>query len=100
MQRETFTIARCTVARLMKRLAIHGVIRGKVKNTTVPDKGQPCPKDKVNRKFRAPAPNMPWVSDFTYVSTWQGVVYATFIIDTSPGKIVGGRVPRYAQKHI
>ena len=66
----------------MKRLAIHGVIRGKVKNTTVPDKGQPCPKDKVNRKFRALAPNMLWVSDFTRVSIWQGFVYVAFIIDT------------------
>ena len=41
MQREKFTIARCTVARLMKRQSFHGVIRGKVKNTTVPDKSQP-----------------------------------------------------------
>ena len=92
LQREKCTIARCTVARLMKRLAIHGVIRGKVKKTTVPDKGQPCPKDKVNRKFRAPAPNMLWVSDFTYVSTWQGFVYVAFIIDTFADKIVGWRV--------
>jgi hypothetical protein len=58
MQREKFTIARCTVNRLMKRQSIHSVIRGKVQKTTVPDKSQPCPKDKVNRKFRAPAPNM------------------------------------------
>jgi hypothetical protein len=34
MQREKFTIARCTVARLMKRQSIHGVIRGKVKKAT------------------------------------------------------------------
>ena len=92
LQREKFTIARCTVARLMKHLDIHGVIRGKVKKTTVPDKSQPCPKDKVNRKFRAPAPNMLWVSDFTYVSTWQGFVYVAFIIDTFADKIVGWRV--------
>ena len=56
------------------------------------DKSQPCPKDKVNRKFRAPAPNMLWVSDFTYVSTWQGFVYVAFIIDTFADKIVGWRV--------
>jgi len=92
LQREEFSIARCTVARLMKRLDIHGVIRGKVKKTTVPDKSQPCPKDKVNRKFRAPAPNLLWVSDFTYVSTWQGFVYVAFIIDTFADKIVGWRV--------
>jgi transposase InsO family protein len=67
--REEFSIARCTVARLMKDLGIHGVIRGKAQKTTVQDKRLPCPEDKVNRKFRAPAPNMLWVSDFTYVST-------------------------------
>ena len=44
LQREKFTIARCTVAGLMKHLAIQGVIRGKVKKTTVPDKGLPRPK--------------------------------------------------------
>ncbi len=89
LQREGFSIARCTVARLMKRLDIHGVIRGKAQKTTVRDKKLPCPEDKVNRKFRAPAPNMLWVSDFTYVSTWQGFVYVAFIIDTFADKIVG-----------
>jgi putative transposase len=104
MQREKLTIARCTVARLMKHQSIHGVARGKVKKTTVPDKSQPCPKDQVSRKFRAPAPNMLWVSDFTCVSTaaqqsllaamrgWQGFVSVAFIIDTFADKIVGWRV--------
>ena len=92
LQREKFTIARCTVARLMKHLAIQGVIRGKVKKTTVPDKVQPRPKDQGNREVRAPAPNMLWVSDFTRVSIWQGVVYVAFIIDTFADKIVGWRV--------
>src|SRR5512134_1680382 len=31
--------------------------------------------DRVNRDFKAPAPNRLWVSDFTYVSTWAGFVY-------------------------
>jgi putative transposase len=69
LQREGVSIARCTVARLMKRVDIQGVIRGKVNKTTVPDKSQPCPKDKVNRKFRAAAPNTLWPSHRYYVST-------------------------------
>ena len=76
MRREGFDVARCTVERLMKQLGIQGVVRGKSCKTTIPDKALPCPRDKVNRRFRAPAPNMLWVSDFTYVSTWQGFVYA------------------------
>jgi hypothetical protein len=32
----------------------------------VSDKAAACPFDLVNRQFHAPAPNMLWVSDFTY----------------------------------
>jgi len=73
LKREGFTLARCTVERLMKQIGIRGAVRGKVIKTTVPGTSVPCPRDKVNRVFRAPAPTLLWVSDFTYVSTWQGV---------------------------
>ena len=70
MRRESFQVARCTVARLMKEMGIEGIVRGKRVRTTIPDKAAPCPLDRVNRQFRVPAPNMLWVSDFTYVVTW------------------------------
>ncbi|MBN3585352.1 DDE-type integrase/transposase/recombinase, partial [Algoriphagus aestuarii] len=44
------------------------------------------------RQFRVPAPNMLWVSDFTYVATWKGFVYVAFVIDAYARKIVGWRV--------
>ena len=69
MQREGFDIVRCTVERLMRDMGLAGVIRGKPVRTTISDKAAPCPLDQVNRQFHAPAPNMLWVSDFTYVST-------------------------------
>ncbi len=53
MKREGFTLARCTVERLMKQIGIRGAVRGKVVKTTVPDTSAPCPRDKVNRVFRA-----------------------------------------------
>jgi len=97
MQREGFDAARCTVARLMKELGLQGVIRGKSVKTTVSNKAAPCPQDKVNRQFQAQAPNMLWVSDFTYVSTWAGFVYVAFIIDVFARRIVGWRVSRSAR---
>jgi len=45
--------ARCTVERLMRRLGIRGVVRGKKVITTNPDTSLPCPDDKVNRLFMA-----------------------------------------------
>ena len=55
--------ARCTVKRLMRRLGLRGVMRGKVVRTTISDSKAPCPLDKVNRQFRAERPNQLWVSD-------------------------------------
>ena len=92
LRREGFDVARCTVARLMKVMGIQGIVRGKPHRTTIPDKKAPCPLDKVNRQFRVPAPNMLWVSDFTYVATWKGFVYVAFVIDVFARKIVGWRV--------
>lgn len=92
MNREGTKVARCTVERLMKRLGLQGVRRGKVVRTTVPDKAAPCPLDRVNRQFKADRPNQLWVSDFTYVSTWQGWQYVAFVIDVFARRIVGWRV--------
>jgi putative transposase len=97
LQREGFDIARCTVARLMRMMGLQGIIRGKPAKTTVSDKTAPCPLDRVNRQFRAPAPNMLWLSDFTYVATWQGFVYVAFVIDAFARRIVGWRASRTAQ---
>ena len=113
MLREGHTIARCTVARLMKKMALQGVIRGKRVRTTVSDKAtrhgeamlRTDPLDHVNRQFRAPRPNVLWVSDFTYVATsWRshasqwttGFVYVAFVIDAYARRIVGWRVSRSA----
>ena len=96
LQREGFDVARCTVARLMRAMGLAGVIRGKPVRTTIGDRSAPCPLDRVNRQFRAPAPNMLWVSDFTYVATWAGFVYVAFVIDTFARWIVGWRASRTA----
>ncbi|RTD84972.1 IS3 family transposase [Variovorax atrisoli] len=92
LAREGTAVARCTVERLMRRLGLRGVMRGKVVKTTISDSRAPCPLDRVNRQFRAQRPNQLWVSDFTYVSTWQGWLYVAFVIDVFARRIVGWRV--------
>ena len=90
--REGIDVARCTVERLMRKQGLRGVVRGKVVRTTISDRDAPCPMDKVNRQFRAERPNQLWVSDFTYVSTWQGWLYVAFVVDVYARRIVGWRV--------
>ena len=92
MNREDIAVARCTVERLMRRLGLEGVRRGKTVRTTTPDTSAPCPLDRVNRQFQADRPNQLWVSDFTYVSTWQGWLYVAFVVDVFARRIVGWRV--------
>lgn len=92
LNRERHVVARCTVERLMRRLGLRGVMRGKVVRTTIGDAKAPSPLDRVNRVFKAQRPNQLWVSDFTYVSTWQGWLYVAFVIDVYARRIVGWRV--------
>jgi transposase InsO family protein len=80
----------------MRRMGLQGVIRGKPVRTTISDKAAPCPLDHVNRQFKVPRPNTLWVSDFTYVATWQNFVYVAFVIDAYARRIVGWRVSRSA----
>ena len=65
LRREGVEVARCTVERLMRRLGLKGVRRGKPVKTTVSNPGAAGPEDRVHRQFTAGRPNALWVSDFT-----------------------------------
>ena len=92
MNREGIAVARCTVERLMREMGLQGARRGKTVRTTLPDTSATCSLDHVKRQFNASRPNELWVSDFTYVSTWQGWLYVAFVIDVYARRIVGWRV--------
>ena len=57
LKREGYVIARCTVARLMQKLDIQGVWRGKNKQTTRNREDQKRADDLVKRNFSADHPN-------------------------------------------
>ena len=73
-------------------MLLQAVHRGKVVRTTVAESKAPCLQDKVNRQSRAERPNQLWVSDSTYVSTWQGWLYVAFVVDVFSRRIEGWRV--------
>jgi len=94
MNREDIRVARCTVARLMKRLGLEGTRRGRRCRTTIPDTETARPADLVQRQFTADRPNQLWVADITYVATWSGFAYVAFVVDVYSRHIVGWRVAR------
>jgi transposase InsO family protein len=92
LRREQFDVARCTLERLMGELGLAGAVRGRrAPTTTVPDLAAERPPDLVQRQFAATRPNELWVADFTYVATWQGMVYVAFVLDVFSRRIVGWR---------
>jgi len=95
LNREGTRVARCTVERLMRDLGLSGARRGRAfKVTTRSDERQHRPDDLVARDFKAPAPNRLWVADITYVRTFDGWVYAAFIIDVYSRMVVGWQISK------
>ena len=92
LNREGCSVARCTVARLMKAMGVAGIRRGQRRVTTRPDETVARPPDAIHRNFKVARPNALWVADLTYVATWRGFAYVAFVIDAFARRIVGWRV--------
>lgn len=93
LNREGIVVAKCTVRRLMREMGLRGATRGRAFTvTTRPGSGTPRPADLVDRQFGTDEPNRLWVSDITYVASWNGFVYTCFVVDCYARRIVGWRV--------
>jgi putative transposase len=77
-----------SVDRAMRALGLQGVRRDKKVRTTVQEANGIRAGDLLDRRFTAPAPNLVWVTDFTYCRTWVGFVYVAFIVDVFAQRIV------------
>ena len=89
LRRQGISTARCTVERLMRQEGLRGVVRGKKVFTTQSDESALRPDNLVERDFTAQAPNRLWVADLTYVRTWSGFVYVSFVFNVFSRYIVG-----------
>jgi putative transposase len=93
LRREGFDVARCTVARLMRAMGLHGVVRGKRLRTTVSDRAAPCPlastaSSRRRARMRSGSRILPMSP--------PGRAYVAFVIDAFARRIVGWRVSRTA----
>jgi putative transposase len=81
--------SRKRVARLMRKAALQGCIRGCRKRTTRRDEHAVPAPDLVGGNFAAAAPNKVWTADITYVHTQEGFLYLAFILDVYSRRVVG-----------
>lgn len=93
-RRAGLDVGRDQVARLMRAHGIRGASRAKKRFTTHADPAAVRAPDLVKRDFTATRPDQLWVADFTYCSTWSGVVYVAFVVDVFSRRIVGWKAAR------
>ena len=77
------------VAKLMRKENMRSIIRKKYKVTTNSHHKYPVVENKLQRAFTVNQQNDVWVSDITYVSTKQGWLYLTTVIDLFDRKVIG-----------
>jgi putative transposase len=94
MRKAGHDIGRDYVARLMRKADIRGASPARKRFTTHADASAARAPDLVRRDFTATRPNEKWVADFTYCSTWSGVVYVAFVVDVYSRRIVGWKAAR------
>jgi len=82
-------VSRKRVERLMRRAGISGLVTRKRGRTTVRVPGVRVADDLVRRGFRPVDPNVLWVADITYLSTWEGWLYLAAVQDAFSRAIVG-----------
>ena len=87
-------VGRDQVARLMRQHGIRGANRARKRFTTHADPAAVRAPDLVRRDFTATRPDHKWVADFTYCSTWSGIVYVAFVVDVYSRRIVGWKAAR------
>jgi len=84
--------ARKRVARLMRQAGLFGCGGRRRKTRTTlrshTELTPPAP-DLVKRNFTPEAPDRLWVADITYVRSWEGWLYLSFVLDTYSRRIVG-----------
>lgn len=77
------------VAKLMREEQIRSIVKRKYRLTTDSKHHYQIVDNKLNREFTTSQPNKAWVSDITYISTQQGWLYLTTIIDLFDRKVIG-----------
>ena len=82
-------VGRKRVARLMREQGLSGNPLKKFKHTTDSTHGRPVARNLVNRVFEVAHPNSLWVTDITYIWTWEGFLYLSVILDVFSRRVVG-----------
>lgn len=77
------------VAKLMRKEKLRSIVRKRFKQTTNSKHKYPVVENRLMQQFTVKEKNEVWVSDITYISTVQGWLYLTTVIDLLDRKVIG-----------
>jgi transposase InsO family protein len=87
-----YRVARKRVARLMRQEGLSARPPRRYRATTDSQHLLPVAPNVVARRFHADGPDRVWVTDMTYVWTWEGWLFLAAIVDVFSRRIVGWAV--------
>ena len=88
------------IARLMRENGIKARMKKRFRVTTKSDHGLPIAEDLVGRNFAADSANRLWVSDITYIWTWEGWLYLSVVMDVFNREIIGWALEERLKKDL
>jgi putative transposase len=77
------------IVRLMQEKGISARRKRRKARTTNSNHSSPIAPNLLERDFEASAPNKKWVTDITFIATWEGWLYLAGVLDTYSRKLVG-----------
>lgn len=77
------------IAKIKQKNGIYPKMRRKYKQTTESKHSNRVEANILDREFKADKPNDKWVSDITYISTLEGWLYLSSVIDLYSRKVIG-----------
>jgi transposase InsO family protein len=89
LRHDGFATGRKRIARLMREQGICALPRKRFRRTTDSDHDHVIAPNVLARDFVADRPDRRWVTDITYVWTWEGWIYLAVVLDLFSRRVVG-----------
>lgn len=87
-----YSVSEKTVSRYMNEMGLRAIPSKPFMITTDSNHSQPIFENLLQQDFEVDQPNKVWVTDMTYIWTWEGWLYLAVILDLYSRKVVGWHI--------
>lgn len=95
-----YFVSEKTVGRYMSEMGLRAIPSEPFMITTDSNHSQPIFENLLHQDFETNQPNEVWVTDMTYVWTWEGWIYLAAILDLYSRKVVGWHIADHMRTEV